>query len=89
MSVDQFSQDGGVIHVNRDLCGSCGACVAVCPMESLVLINLTLTINQPSCNLCRRCLRVCPVRALTLAPTTEFPRVPKSAYEFLSVESRI
>lgn len=63
-------QNGHLI-INRDLCGSCGACVAVCPSEALVLINLTLHIERPLCNLCRRCLGACPVHALSFEEVYE------------------
>lgn len=65
MSSHSQFHDGHVI-INRDLCGACGACVAVCPPEALVLINLTLHLESVLCNLCHRCLHACPVRALSL-----------------------
>jgi len=61
----------GYLHINRDLCGACGACVAVCPSEALVLINLTLHLEHRLCNLCRRCLGACPVHALSFEEVYE------------------
>lgn len=55
-----------VVSVDRTVCLSCGACVAVCPPDSIFLDNLTLGIDDETCTRCERCLRVCPVSALSL-----------------------
>ncbi|MBN1283769.1 MAG: 4Fe-4S binding protein [Anaerolineae bacterium] len=54
------------IVVRRELCGSCGACVAVCQQNALFLLNAYLYVDAAACTACRRCVRVCPVRALSL-----------------------
>ena len=55
-----------LILVDYDHCSYCGACVAVCPPDSIVLHDATLLIDPVTCTLCRRCLPACPTGALTL-----------------------
>jgi ferredoxin len=52
--------------VDSEKCHSCGACVAVCPPDSLFLHDYTLTVNQETCTSCERCVKMCPVQALSL-----------------------
>lgn len=61
--VDRF---GAYVEVDRTRCLSCGACVAVCPPDSIFLDNLSLQIDEETCSRCERCLKVCPVTALHL-----------------------
>lgn len=56
----------GQVVVNYDRCSYCGACVAVCPPDSITLHDATLIIDQNTCTRCRRCLPACPTGALTL-----------------------
>jgi NAD-dependent dihydropyrimidine dehydrogenase PreA subunit len=55
-----------LIVVNYDRCSYCGACVAVCPPDSIILHDATLLIDHETCTRCRRCLPACPTGALTL-----------------------
>ncbi len=54
------------LEVDRRLCYSCGACVAVCPQNSIFLTNLHLTVDDVACTGCGRCVLICPARALSL-----------------------
>ena len=58
-----------VIH--HEKCHSCGACVAVCPPDSLFLLDYHLTVNQETCTSCERCVKLCPVQALSLVEIAE------------------
>jgi NAD-dependent dihydropyrimidine dehydrogenase PreA subunit len=44
-------------------CGCCGACVSVCPNNSLELIESSIVIENDNCNDCGRCNMVCPMGA--------------------------
>lgn len=59
--------------IDHDLCFSCGACVAVCPPDSLFLRDLVLTVDHATCTRCDRCVAVCPVHALALIPEERVP----------------
>ena len=51
---------------NVGLCFECGACVGVCPHDSLALTGRGIEINHDSCTLCNACVRTCPTGALAL-----------------------
>ncbi|MDR3102657.1 MAG: 4Fe-4S binding protein [Methanocalculaceae archaeon] len=56
-----------MIHIRRDVCGYCGACVSVCPHGSLELIDTYLTVDAQTCkNKCKICSTICPLGALEL-----------------------
>jgi len=55
-----------VIEVNIEKCGHCGACVAVCPSNSITLVESCLEIAE-SCSVCEICVKICPVGALYVA----------------------
>jgi ferredoxin len=54
------------VVIDPQLCHSCGACVAVCPPDSLFLTNVHLKVDHNTCTVCERCIRVCPVHAISL-----------------------
>ena len=60
------AHDTETVVVNYDRCSYCGACVAVCPPDSILLHDATILIDHDTCTRCRRCLPVCPTGALTL-----------------------
>jgi len=55
-----------MIHIDEELCGYCGSCVAVCPENIIVLVDTHLKIDREECIECGRCLKGCPVGALSL-----------------------
>ncbi len=54
------------VIVDHNLCFHCGACVAVCPPNSIMLDNVYLRIDDRTCTCCERCSQMCPVHALSL-----------------------
>jgi NAD-dependent dihydropyrimidine dehydrogenase PreA subunit len=61
-------QTNAELDIDHDRCYSCGACVAVCPPDSLFLLDLHLTVDHNTCTRCDRCVAMCPVHALSLNP---------------------
>jgi ferredoxin len=49
--------------ISAELCGYCGACVAVCPQNILKMAGMEIIIGSrcENCNLCRV---VCPMGAI-------------------------
>lgn len=48
------------------LCFECGACVGVCPHDSLNLTGRGIQINHATCTLCNACVRTCPTGAFRI-----------------------
>jgi NAD-dependent dihydropyrimidine dehydrogenase PreA subunit len=55
-----------VVIFKPDLCGHCGACVAVCVFDSLVLYRTGIAVDMNTCILCDACVRTCPTFALEI-----------------------
>ncbi|MEO0288808.1 MAG: 4Fe-4S binding protein [candidate division WOR-3 bacterium] len=51
------------IKIEKEKCGLCGGCVAVCPVKVIVMYKDRLQINE-GCVKCDKCIKVCPVGAL-------------------------
>lgn len=62
------------IEVDHGRCISCAGCVGVCPVDTITLKGLQLTIDQAPCISCGLCVQMCPVGALT--PGTEYGSAP-------------
>lgn len=54
------------IQIDFRKCGNCGACVAVCPTETLHLDPIKLSSKDENCIGCKFCIITCPADALAL-----------------------
>lgn len=63
------------VAIDQDTCNHCGACVAVCPPDSLFLYEDWLAIDHETCTRCERCVKMCPVHALSMVADPS-PQVP-------------
>ena len=54
--------------VDDDLCYGCGACIALCPVDALILEGLLAIVDEPTCTHCEHCIPACPVFALDIIP---------------------
>ncbi len=52
-----------MISIMPEVCGTCGACVAICRQNALFLFNATLQVSG-RCNGCNVCVQVCPIGAI-------------------------
>ena len=50
-----------VIH---ELCDICGTCVAVCPVDAIIVTEFKVEIDNDICTICLNCLKVCPAKAI-------------------------
>jgi len=55
------------IAIDHVLCGQCGGCVAVCPVDAIYLSPDRLEIDNDICISCGDCVQACPVGALGFA----------------------
>ena len=53
------------VIVNRYKCGYCGACVGVCPVGALDLVETWIEVDN-TCTSCGVCAKICPVGALAV-----------------------
>ena len=49
-----------------DACIGCGACVGVCPVEALSLVDSKAVCDGDKCVDCGACVSECPVEAISL-----------------------
>ena len=59
-----------MIQVSNDKCDFCGACVAVCPVDSIDLFEARIEILA-HCIDCMLCVWICPVETLAHAASGE------------------
>jgi NAD-dependent dihydropyrimidine dehydrogenase PreA subunit len=52
------------LSVNTLKCKNCSACVAVCPVDALRIINGKAIIDPSKCIECGKCVETCPVNAI-------------------------
>lgn len=65
------------IVIDQDICISCGACVAVCPVQALELDeNAKARLIWDVCIDDFACVKVCPVNCIW--PTSQAPPEPKA-----------
>ena len=55
---------GNDLSVDPGRCCYCGACVSVCPKDSLFLDDTILRVDLETCIMCGLCIKECPVGAL-------------------------
>jgi len=52
------------MKVNRDTCIGCGACIDMCPVQAISLVDGKASINPDVCVSCGSCVGTCPVNAI-------------------------
>jgi ferredoxin len=55
------------MSVDRARCIGCGACIDVCPVEAIALLDGKAHVDDARCTACGACADVCPENALQLA----------------------
>ena len=73
--------------LDEDLCTGCEACMTVCPVDCIHIIEgpptaksfQVCTIDLPRCIGCTLCHQVCPWDCITMLPTDQFLQNPVTA----------
>ena len=53
------------MKINRLLCDVCGTCVAVCPVDAIVVNETYVAIDEDKCIKCMNCVQGCPIKAIS------------------------
>jgi electron transport complex protein RnfB len=64
-------QEDHLFVVDEDRCFGCAACIALCPVNVLTLIDRLAVVDEEACTHCELCIPSCPVFALDIRPTVE------------------
>ena len=62
---DIKNSDGHIV-IQCELCDFCGSCVAVCPVDCIILGENDIDVDYIICNLCLNCVKVCPMHVIDL-----------------------
>ncbi|HRZ78974.1 MAG TPA: 4Fe-4S binding protein [bacterium] len=54
-----------IYSINGDVCISCGACAAECPVEAVMQGDSFYFIEENLCTGCGKCSEVCPVECIS------------------------
>ena len=49
--------------INQSKCIKCGACVNMCPVQAISVVNGEVVIDSEKCIECGTCASICPVQA--------------------------
>ena len=60
-----------IFQVDEDRCFGCAACIALCPVNALDLIDQLAIVEEPICTHCNLRIPACPVFALSINPILE------------------
>lgn len=52
--------------VVTEKCTACGACIDICPTDTIVMENGKAFVKIENCRNCKKCMRVCPENAFML-----------------------
>ena len=56
----------GDIMVDNKKCITCGACVSICPVGAIKIVEGKAQINEKKCIKCGNCSQFCPVAAIDI-----------------------
>jgi NAD-dependent dihydropyrimidine dehydrogenase PreA subunit len=73
-----------IIHVSRELCTGCGACIAACTAGAIQWLDQQPVIDDTLCTRCQSCAEACPNQAITAilipAQSTAMIALPESDF---------
>lgn len=54
------------IKINSETCIGCSACVPVCPVDAIAMVEDKAIIDHETCIECGVCIAECPVEAIAI-----------------------
>ncbi len=63
--------------VDEKKCITCGACVSICPVGAIKIVDGKATINPKKCIKCNSCAQFCPVGAIEIKMDEDSDKTPK------------
>ena len=63
-------KEGHTFQVDDDRCFGSAACIAMCLVDALSLINRIAIVEEKKCTHCDYCIPACPVFALSIQPNS-------------------
>jgi ferredoxin len=61
----QHKEEPMAVKIDKETCIGCGACVDVCPVSALSLVDDKAVCDADICIDCGACIPTCPVAAIT------------------------
>ncbi|MDI9527957.1 MAG: 4Fe-4S binding protein [Pseudomonadota bacterium] len=52
--------------IDKELCTGCSACIDICPMDAISLLDGIAQINEEECAGCGVCVDECPTGAIRI-----------------------
>lgn len=62
----KYREDIMAVKIDKDTCVGCSACIGVCPVEALSMVDDKAVVDEDTCIDCGACVDTCPVGAITL-----------------------
>ena len=53
------------VKIDKETCIGCGACVDVCPVTALEMVNDKAKCDEATCIDCGACISTCPTQAIS------------------------
>ncbi len=53
------------MKIDHEICGLCGTCVAVCPVDAIRVTEFRVYIDLNTCIECGKCETICPFKAIS------------------------
>ena len=70
LGLSMARQQNHAFIVDADRCFGCAACIALCPVNVLTLIDRLAVVDEEGCTHCELCIPSCPVFALDIKSQT-------------------
>lgn len=74
-------------EIDANKCTGCGACLKICPLGAIFLIDDIAQIDNSQCNECGKCLEVCPQDAIVVKKESEIEHIPIESAEPITTPS--